>query len=202
MTEDEERQQLDNLKARKRHGMRAEKRPSGGIRVNYKESTKHRIAMILRISGYEYSQIALIVNATTESVKHWFTAKQYVEFQEEYNILKASVTKAAAKLLEAYTIEAIQAIAHVMRTTYSDELVLKAAAEILDRAGMPKTSRQEKKSDHEHHHEITAGGESLLEKLRDAPPEIQEQAAKGIEEIEKLLATAPVPQQEKTEAKE
>jgi hypothetical protein len=192
-TPEERAQELANIRSRRRHGTAATKR---GRRPTVDPEMQQRVAMILKIAGYTERQIAYIVNSNYNTVNAWFTKQQYAHVQEEFNILKRSITNAAHKLLEAYMLEAIQAIADVMRTSEDSQMILKAAGDILDRAGMPKVSRQERKTEEEHHHDLTSGGESLLERLRDAPPEIQEQAAKGIEQIEKLLSQSSQESQE------
>lgn len=168
---------------RKAYGLRGRKRNSDMTDLEYQKG----VAVVLRISGFTYKEIALIVNSHPDSIKRWF---QDPKVQEDYNEMKLAVTKAGRRLLEAYVIEAIEGIHHVLRTAENPKFILDAASEILDRAGLAKVSRNEKKVEHEHEHKLTEKGTPLLERLREAPPEIQEKAAQGIEELEQMLETA------------
>jgi hypothetical protein len=83
-------------------------------------------------------------------------------------------------------LEAVQAVADVMRSSESDDMILKAAGDILDRGGVPKSSRGERKVITED--KITIGTEEgLLEALRQLPPDKQEEAAQMIENVENFL---------------
>jgi hypothetical protein len=88
-------------------------------------------------------------------------------------------------------VEGVQAVVHIMRTETDNALVLKAAAELFDRFGLPKNTRAEVKT------EPTAGQteneipKDVMDRLRAAPPELQEQVA-GLHEsfregVERIL---------------
>jgi hypothetical protein len=91
-------------------------------------------------------------------------------------------------------IEAVQALVDVMRRTDDDKYILQAAGEILDRAGLPKASRQERHQVNEERTTFT--DEGMVERLREAPVEVQERAAQMIEQLESLLTeSANAPQE-------
>lgn len=85
-------------------------------------------------------------------------------------------------------IEAVQAIVDVMRVADDHGVVLKAASEILDRTGLPKTSKQERHNTNED--AITVTDDGIVDRLREASPEVQEEAAQLVERLESLLAAS------------
>jgi hypothetical protein len=144
------------------------------------------MVIVLKIAGYSQTQIARVVGISVEQVKGMLRT---VSVRERLVTTRMALSKAAIELLEGYTIEAVQVIVDIMRTSGEDKLVLQAAGEILDRAGIPKASKQERVS--EQRTVITDDG--IVEKLRTASPEVQEQAAQVIEQLEQLLTTVKEP---------
>jgi hypothetical protein len=131
------------------------------------------MVVVLKLSNYTNTQIASIVGVSRGQVKEIL---QDGNVQRQLMALREKLPQAALELGRAYLIEAVQAVAHVMRTTDDDALVLRAAGELFDRFGIPKVSRSEQKT------ETPDGGEhpvtpSLMEKLRQASPEVQAKAA-------------------------
>jgi len=141
------------------------------------------MTVVLKLAGYTSRQIASIVGISKGQVKALLESP---EGQQKLGELRQSIPSAALELLHGYMIEAVQAIVEVLRHSEDDKMILTAAAEILDRGGMPKSSRQEKENKNTENLVVTDDG--LLEKLREAPPEVQEQAASMIENLENLLA--------------
>lgn len=139
--------------------------------------------VVLKIAGYTNTDMSRIVGISKGQVKKLL---EQPENQAMLVDLRQKLPAAALDLLHGYMIEAVQAIVNVMRSSMDDKVVVQAAGEILDRAGLAKTSRQERKSEHTENLNITDDG--LLDKLREAPPEIQEQAAQIVENLEQLLA--------------
>lgn len=129
------------------------------------------MVILLKIANYTHSQIAMICGVSKGQVKKYLDNGNV---QKRYLSLKKKLPQAAFDLGQAYLIEAVQAVANVMRTTEDDSMVLKAAGEIFDRFGIPKVSRTEIKDNEQEDHPMDA---SLMEKLRSASPEVQERAA-------------------------
>lgn len=140
---------------------------------------------VLHIAHYPKVQIARIIGISKQQV---------TEFLEDPGVnemivtLRAGLPSAALDLMEGYMIEAVQAIVDVMRSSQDDAVVLRAASDILDRTGLAKISKRETHNTNEEQTTITDDG--LLERLREASPEIQEQAAQMIEGLENLLVKA------------
>jgi hypothetical protein len=139
--------------------------------------------VVLKLAGYTNTDMSRIVGISKGQVKKLLETPENQAMLVE---LREKLPSAALELLHGYMIEAVQAIVNVMRASTDDKVVVQAAGEILDRAGLPKTSRQERKSEHEEKLNITDDG--LLDKLRDSSPEVQEQAAQLVEALEGLLA--------------
>lgn len=127
----------------------------------------------LKLVGYSNSQCAAIVGLSRGQVREIVKDPNFIKRLES---LKTKLPEAAVNLGRAYLVESVMAVIHVMRTETDNALVLKAAAEMFDRFGVPKLTRSESKIEtpDEPQEEIN---QSLLEKLRNEPPEVQERIA-------------------------
>jgi len=147
--------------------------------------------IVLRLAGYDRSQICRIIGISSAQVK---SVLDDPKTTERLVHLRGTISQAALDLLQGYMIEAIQTIVDIMRMADDDKIVLQACAEILDRAGIVKASRQERLQVNETKTTLTDDG--IVEALRAASPEVQEQAAQLFEQLEGLLsdngATPPV----------
>lgn len=176
---------------------KAKSRESDKIRRRYKKNValsrkflpgEHEhvidICVVLRLAGYEKQQIARILNVSLTQVAELLNEP---EVTEKLVTLRAALPAAALDLLQDYMIEAVQTLVDIMRSADDDKIVLQAAGEILDRAGLGKATRQERHQINESRTVFTDDG--ILEQLRKASPEVQEQAAQVIEQLENLLTT-------------
>lgn len=143
------------------------------------------MVIVLRLAGYSQRQIAQTVGLSQTQVDQILDKPHVTDKLIE---IRAALPKAALELLQGFMIEAVQSIVDVMRTSQDDKLVLQAAGEILDRSGLAKASRQERTQITENRTVFT--DEGIIEKLRSASPEVQEQAAQAIEALENLLTNA------------
>lgn len=139
--------------------------------------------IVLKLAGYSQTQIARTVGISLKQTQEILDTPYLAERMVK---IRSALPQAALELLHGYMIEAVQAIVDVMRKTTDDKLIIQAAGEILDRSGLAKASRQERHQITEERMVITDDG--IVEKLRKASPEVQEQAAQVIESLEKLLA--------------
>jgi hypothetical protein len=141
--------------------------------------------IVLKLAGYSRSQMAKVIGVSRGQIREFL---ELPEVEERLVTLRQALPQAALNLLQGYMIEAVQAIVDVMRRTDDDRYILQAAGEILDRAGLPKASRQERHVVQEEKTVITDDG--IVDALREASPEVQEQAAQLIEQLEKILGGA------------
>jgi hypothetical protein len=146
------------------------------------------MVIVLRLAGYNTTQIARSIGLSLDQVKSFLESPRVTERIVD---LRNSLSQAALELLQGYMIEAIHTIVDIMRMSSEDKLVLQAAGEILDRAGIVKASRQERLQVNEQRTVFTDDG--IVEKLREASPEVQEQAAQLIEQMESLLTVQGKP---------
>lgn len=166
------------------------------VRRKYKVNTKSKKKLldveiphvktmvgILKVAGYSRVQIAKVIGISRGQVAEFLETE---DVQKLIVDLREGLPAAAMSLMQGYMIEAVQAVVDVMRTSEDGAVVLKAAAEVLDRGGMPKQSRQERITDNTEREVVEFGGE-FVEMLRQASPEVQEQVASMFEGIENLL---------------
>ena len=171
------RLEVDRVRRRYKKGLRTRKRL-----MKFEEQHVIVMVVILQLGGYSRTQMAQIIGISRGQVREFLDRP---EAKELLVGLRQRLPQAALELLHGYMIEAVQAIVDVMRTSGDDKYVLQAAGEILDRAGLPKSSRQERHNINDERTTITDDG--LVEKLREASPEVQEEAAQIIERLEELL---------------
>lgn len=146
------------------------------------------MVIVLKLAGYSKNQISRITGLSTDQTN---AALSTPAVAERLVYLRANLTQAALDLLQGYQIEAIQSIVDIMRMGLDDKIVLQAAGEILDRSGLVKASRQERLQVNEQRTVFTDDG--IIEKLREASPEVQERAATMIEDLEQLLQENQAP---------
>jgi hypothetical protein len=149
-----------------------------------KKHVEEQIA-VLRISGYNNTQIAKVTGVSRGQVKEILEDAHVIELVNEMRLV---LTKAAQNLLEHSLIEAVQALVNILRTSQDEQNVIKAAGEILDRGGLPKLSRQEQRREVETKTTFTDDG--IVDAIRMLPPEQQEEAAQMIEGLQKMLTEA------------
>jgi len=141
------------------------------------------MVVILKVAGYSQTQMSKVIGISRGQVREILSLP---EISEEVGALRAALPAAALELIQGYMIEAVQAVVDVLRTSEDDKIVLQAAGDILDRGGMPKASRQERHNVNEDRTVFT--DEGIVDRLREAKPEVQEEAAQLIEKLEELLA--------------
>lgn len=163
---------------------KAHSKAKKGYRINTKRDRKDvgddemvvikDMLVSLRLVGYTPSQCAAIVGLSKGQVKEIVNDPN---FKSRLESLKAKMPEAAVNLGRAYLVEAVQAVIHILRTETDNSLILKAAAEIFDRFGIPKVSRAEVKADPTPDQSGSEINETFMDRLRTAPPEIQEKVA-------------------------
>jgi transcriptional regulator with XRE-family HTH domain len=142
------------------------------------------MVLVMKLAGYTYTDMARIIGISRKQVANILKEE---DVSEKLTLLREKLPLAALDLLEGYMIEAVQVIVDIMRRS-DDKVALSAAIEVLDRAGLPKASKQERRTINED--QITVTDDGLVERLREASPEVQEEAAQLVERLEALLAAS------------
>lgn len=156
--------------------------------IDYKQD----MAIILSLAGYNHKEIALSLGEHRNLIGEWMKDPKVVD---KFMALSEDLPDSARKLLETYSIEAVHTLVDIMRTSEDDKMILDAAKEILDRGGIPKTSRTESKQEKRETFEIS--DDDFLSKIRQLPPEKQEEAAQMVENLSEWL-TEQSPKSEET----
>src|SRR4029077_657775 len=148
------------------------------------------IVVVLRIAGYEKQQIARILNVGLSQIAELLNDPAV---SEKLVTLRGALPAAALDLLQDYMILAVQTLVDIMRSAEDDKIVLQAAGRLIVRAGLGKATKSERLQVNENRTVFTDDG--IIEQLRKASPEVQEQAAQVIEQLENLLTTASEPKE-------
>jgi hypothetical protein len=171
----------------------AKKKQIDSLRRKYNLNTSRRLKLlpaevphveqmvvVLKLANYSKTQISKIVGISYAQVTEILAQPR---INEEIAILRKKIAAAALELLQDFMIEAVMVLVDVMRTSQDDAMRIKASESLLDRGGVVKISRSERVDEER----ITVSDDGLLEKLREAPVEVQEQAAQLIEQLEGML---------------
>ena len=128
----------------------------------------------LKIAGYTRTQMSLILGVSKGQLGEIINDPK---MQKRIDEVVAALPKAALVMMEAYLIEGVQAVVDVMRSSPKDEMVLKAAAELFDRAGLPKLTRAESKNDTTQANTFGQDDSSILTQFQGLPEDVQNKAA-------------------------
>jgi predicted transcriptional regulator len=183
-TPEERNSELEIERQRVRRKYRKNTDKGRKVRLGENKHVENQV-VIFTIAGYTKKQISQIIGISKGKVASYLDKP---ETQELMDKTLQGLTEAALDLLHSYSIEAVQAIADVMRSSDDDAVILKAAAEILDRSGVPKASRSEQKIHKTEEELTTIQDDGIVDKLRTLPPETQEEAAQIVERLEEMLA--------------
>jgi hypothetical protein len=140
------------------------------------------MVIVMKLAGFTNSQIGSSIGISRGQVKE---VLEKPEVTEKLVSLRTRLPQAALDLIQGLMIEAVITIGDVMRTSPDPKWRLQSAFDLLDRGGVTKASKQERHTINEERTTFTDDG--IVEKLRTAPLEVQEEAAQIIERLEILL---------------
>lgn len=98
-----------------------------------KLSTKHHRAMVLRMEGYTYREIAAMVHNSEQTVRGWFANDPL--FRDTFNNLAQEYVEHARAIIRNAAPDAAKRIVE-LQGNESGSVALNAARDILDRAGL------------------------------------------------------------------
>lgn len=173
-TPEERSEIISKLHSKARKGYKTKTTRKRSVSGEELEIIKDQLVALKVIGGYSNTQCAMIVGLSKGQVREIIADPN---MRSRIEAVKKNLPKAALNLGQAYLVEAVQAVVHILRTETDNALVLKAAAEIFDRFGIPKVSRSEAKIDTPNDGDESEIPNTLMSKLRAAPPEVQEQVA-------------------------
>lgn len=143
------------------------------------------MVIVLKLAGYSQIQIARTIGISREQTAEFLKSPVVAE---KLVSLRKALPQAALDLIQGYMIEAVQVFVEIIRTEPDNKIRAQAAAEILDRGGLPKASKMERHNVNEER--MTFTDEGIVDRLRDLPVEVQEKAAQMIEQLESMLSEA------------
>jgi hypothetical protein len=186
---------LHEAQAKNRRRIQREIKVSKGRRNHLPGEEKHKktIAVFMKFTtpAISYNSIAKQIGEPRATVRDWF--KNDPEVKELYEFVSTSMRESTVEYMQTLSFEAVETLAILMRYG-SEKSMYEAATTILDRIGIPKTSKQEIEAEHTQKHQW-GDRDALADDIRKLSPDQQEEALKVIEELENLLSG----QAEKTE---
>ena len=176
----------DKIKRRYAAGPRSERVVRGALPPDI-EAARRIQAAYLRAGDYSFDYIAEAVGMSATVVRKWFDDPEMDKLVAK--IIEDQVDGAQA-LLKSYSIELIEELVNIVRTSDDMETRRKAINDALDRIGLAKVNKSQSvvETNNTDRSVVDITDKTgLVEKLRDAPPEVQ---AKAAEHMEQLLAIA------------
>lgn len=179
--------QRAKLKKEYKRGRRTERRiENTDLLTEVELATKREAACFLKAADYSYTYIAEALNTTKSIVKGWFEDEamrnRVGEIQEDF-------LDGAVKLLRTYAIELIEILVEIARTTSDDKIAIQATTEALDRMGLAKVNKSESAATVTKRSQVDITDKTgLQEAMRDAPPEVQQEMARKLEEMMSLAS--------------
>lgn len=181
-------EQRNDIKRAYKHGPRARKEIVNFDNLSEVEkATKLEAACFLKAASYSYTYIGEALGTTRGAVKGWF--QDNPKMAERVAEIQADFLNGAIKLLRTYAVELVEMLVNIARTSDDDKIRIQAITEALDRMGLAKVNKSESVS------KITEGQEinivdrtGLVDALKEAPPEVQQQAAQHMEALLALSA--------------
>lgn len=152
------------------------------------ENHKRDLAILLKLGDpkISYTQIAAQIGETKSTVRSWFRTDPYVK--DRYQYFVDNLTEGALDFLRTYQIEASLTLVSLMRFG-SEKYMFESATAILDRAGIPKITKQEIESENTKRHKWD-DKDSLADEMRTLSEDKKEEFAQTIEKLEELMLEA------------
>lgn len=157
-------------------------------------ATKREAACFLKAAGYSHSYIAEALDTTKGAIKGWFAEEAMVQRVAK---IRTDFLDGAVKYLRTYAIELIEMLVTIARTTDDEKIAMQAITEALDRMGLTKVNKSESAAVVTRKDELSVTDRTgLLERARNAPPEVQQQLAQQVEDLVALASEHAEPEEE------
>jgi hypothetical protein len=175
-------EQRNAIKSRYKRGKKTAQRIVGEDALSVVElATKKEAACFLKSADYSYIYIAEALNVTRSMVKMWFEDEAMRQRVAE---IQTDFLDGAVKLLRTYAIELIEMLVEIARYTEDDKVAIQAITEALDRMGLSKVNKSESAATNVLKSEFDITDKTgLSAAMKDAPPEVQQEMARKMEEM-------------------
>lgn len=145
---------------------------------------KKHYAVFLKAADYSYGYISDALGVTRSIVKHWF---EDPEMRTAVEKVQNDTVEGAIDFLKRRSIELVELLLEIARTTEDPSVRLRAVVEGLDRIGMAKVNKSESRvlSESNEKHEFSP---EFFERLEGLPLETQQKLAGMAEEMETIIS--------------
>ena len=181
-------QRRDIKRRYRKHGTRAERRLVNVDSMTETErAVKKEAACFLKAADYSYTYIGNALGISKSAVRKWFDEEpamrsRVVAIQKEY-------VDGAVMLLKTYAIELIEMLVEIARSDIDPKVRIQAITEALDRMGLSKVNKSESAVTKTDRHEVDLTDKTgLVAAMQDAPPEVQQEMARKLEEVQALAS--------------
>lgn len=194
-------QQRNKIKRNYKRGPRAEKLVrSDNTLTDMERVVAQEIAVYLKAQDFSWTYIGESLGISPNTVKSWFSREgdeRAEELRDKVLAVQQDFVNGAIKLMKTYIIELVEMLMSIAREAEDPKIVLDIFREFSDRIGLVKVNKSEAaavtRNVNEEHHSIDITDKTgLVEKLRDAPPEIQQRAAVMMADLQSLVSEGAV----------
>jgi hypothetical protein len=147
---------------------------------------KKDYAVFLKAADYSYGYISDALGVGRSMVKHWFEDE---EMRKRVVTVQNDTIEGAITFLKRRSIELIELLLDIARTTEDPAVRLRAVTEGLDRIGMAKVNKSESRvlNESKEEHEFSP---EFFERLEGLPLETQQRLAGMAEEMETMIKSS------------
>lgn len=193
-------EQRNKIKRRYKRGARTEKIVRGEASLSDTEKfIAQEVAVHLKAADFSWSYIGENLGIAPNTVKAWFNRddERGEELRAQLVATRENFVSGGVKLMKTYFIELIEMLMGIARSTDDEKIVIDVFREFADRIGAVKVNKSEAAAvninKNEEHTSIDITDKTgLVDKLRDAPPEIQQRAAEKMADLMALVSEGAV----------
>lgn len=185
-------EQRTDIKKRYKRGGKQTKRELVSFESlsDVEKAVKQEAACFLKAADFSHTYIAEALGTTRGTVKGWFEGEPGERMREHVAEIQQDYIDGAVKLLKTYAIELIEMLVDIARDLDVDAKTrIQAITEALDRAGMSKVNKSQSAVTSTERKEVDITDRTgLVDALKDAPPEVQQEVARRIDEAMSLVS--------------
>lgn len=177
-------QARNEIKKKYKRGPRAQKVLRGEDSLSATEKyVKMEIACFLKAQDYSWNYISDSLGISKDVLRRWYSDPE-LGMQARVEEIMQDIVTGAVKLLKTYAIEIIEELMVIFRTTADETLASRIGFDLLDRLGIAKVNKSESvvaQTNTSQEVLKISDPDGILEKLKDASPEAQAEAAAHLE---------------------
>lgn len=153
--------------------------------VDVERRMKQETLVLLKAAGFSHTYCADALGVARSTITAWL-ADEDLNLSDKIEKTHEKMIASTVKLMQSYSLEIVQMLMDIARTTDNEERAVKIGFEILDRLGLAKVNKSESISAatvREEREVNIVDRTGILEVAKHAPPEVQAALASRVEDL-------------------